>query len=221
MNGEARTADVVDLLEAIQNVADQTGLRPEHVVVRDGKSFVLYAGLLDLAHRTGLIGITTEVVAIPDASNDWTAVVRAVATRLVREVGGSARTEVYTGIGDANESNTNRVIAPHRIRLAETRAKARALRDMVNVGVASLEELGGAPEQQAASAQPVPARPVPATRAPSTSQGGSEPATDRQRWLVQKLANEQGVAVPPGTYDTKDRAREVIDRLLKKGDAPR
>ncbi len=48
----------------------------------------------------------------------------------------------FTGIGDASPDNVGRTIAPHIIRMAETRAKARALRDAVNIGVTALEELG-------------------------------------------------------------------------------
>ena len=48
----------------------------------------------------------------------------------------------FAGIGDADPENVNRKIAPHIIRMAETRAKARALRDAVNIGLVSLEELG-------------------------------------------------------------------------------
>ena len=48
----------------------------------------------------------------------------------------------FSGIGDANPANTSRAIAVHSIRMAETRAKARALRDLLNVGgYCSVEEL--------------------------------------------------------------------------------
>lgn len=49
----------------------------------------------------------------------------------------------FDGIGDANPENVNSFIVPHLIRMAETRAKARALRDAVNIGVVWFEELAG------------------------------------------------------------------------------
>lgn len=52
----------------------------------------------------------------------------------------------FGGLGDANPGNVNRRVAAHLIRMAETRAKARALRDAVNIGVVALEELGGEDE---------------------------------------------------------------------------
>ena len=49
--------------------------------------------------------------------------------------------EVFSDIGDANPGNCQELIAKHLIRMASTRAKGRALRDMCNIGIACLEEL--------------------------------------------------------------------------------
>jgi hypothetical protein len=109
-------------------------VREEYMIERQGKRFVLYAGLLEEAHSRGLRSIETDLLQVPDAGNGEVAIVRAV----VRTEDGK-----FTGIGDASPENVNRNIAPHVIRMAETRAKARALRDAINVGVTAFEELGG------------------------------------------------------------------------------
>jgi hypothetical protein len=109
-------------------------MREEYMIERGGKRFVLYAGLLEEAHSRGLRSIETDLLQVPYADNGEVAIVRAV----VRTEDGK-----YTGIGDASPENVNQTIAPHLIRMAETRAKARALRDAINVGVTAFEELGG------------------------------------------------------------------------------
>jgi len=109
-------------------------MREEYMIERQGKRFVLYAGLLEEAHSRGLRSIETELLQVPDPGNGEVAIVKAV----VRTEDGK-----FTGIGDASPENVNRNIAPHVIRMAETRAKARALRDAINVGVTAFEELGG------------------------------------------------------------------------------
>src|SRR5579864_5438873 len=101
-------------------------MKKEFIVNRQGKDFVLYAGLLDQAHREGLKRITTQLLQAPTAENGQLAIVHA---EVETEKG------LFTGIGDASPQNVSRMIVVHSVRMAETRAKARALRDAINVGV--------------------------------------------------------------------------------------
>jgi len=107
-------------------------MKKEFIVERNGKSFVLYAGLLDEAHTQGLNEIYTELIQVPDEANGQVAIARA---RVRTEKG------CFSGIGDASPANVSNMLSTCLIRMAETRAKARAFRDAVNVGMAALEEL--------------------------------------------------------------------------------
>ena len=113
------------------------------MITRQGKQYVLFAGLLDEAHSLGLRGIDTDLIQVPDESNGNVAIVKATA-----EMEDGRR---FSGIGDASPGNVGRNIAPHLIRMAETRAKARALRDAVNVGATALEELSDGDDAPPAS----------------------------------------------------------------------
>ncbi len=168
-------------------------MRDEFLIIRGGKQYVLFQGLLDEAHNRGLRGIDTELVQVPDASNGQVAIVKATA-----EMGGGEDgegTRRFSGIGDASPENVGRNIVPHIIRMAETRAKARALRDAVNVGATALEELSDGDDSGAPPAQPSP-RPTPirTEQAPSPaapSGGGSErKARKSQVDLLKTLAVE-------------------------------
>lgn len=130
-------------------------MKPEFLINRQGKTFVLYAGLLDLAHEKGLQSIDTQAITVTAT----VALFKATVTL--------ADGRVFVGHADATPDNVGRNIAPHFIRMAETRAKARALRDALNIGAASLEELGGDEE---APAPTVPRAITPARREPEGPQ---------------------------------------------------
>lgn len=134
------------------------------VVNRDGKDFVLYAGLVDMLHQLsdGFFDVTTDLRQVPSKDNGDTAIVTARVLVFDPERPDVVR-RTANGIGDANPGNVTRMMAPHLIRMAETRAVARALRLLTNVAMTTREELGpdgGEPED----APPAPAE-RPASRA--------------------------------------------------------
>ena len=113
--------------------ADQQLVRTVDVHDRVGnvvgsKDVVLYAGLLSQAHEEGLLKVCTSILQIPTEENGRLAIVKAE----VQTAKG-----LFEAVGDACPENVDEFLAPHLIRVAETRAKARALRDAVNVGVVS------------------------------------------------------------------------------------
>jgi hypothetical protein len=99
-----------------------------------GKDFVLYSGLLDLAHQKGIKSITVEAIQFPTKENGMEAICKATTE--------AANGEVFTDWGDANPRNVNSTVANHVLRMASTRAKARTFRDFTNIGMTCLEELG-------------------------------------------------------------------------------
>jgi hypothetical protein len=109
-------------------------LDPRFITNLKGKDFVLYTGLLDLGHQIGIQSLYIEAIQFPTKDNGNEAICKATLT--------SIDGRVFTEIGDANPKNVNKLIAEHVIRMAATRAKARALRDMTNIGMTCLEELG-------------------------------------------------------------------------------
>ena len=134
-------------------------LNKEFIVNLQGKDFVTYNGLVDLAHQLELKSITTEIIQFPTDENNNQCIVKAVATTF--------NEMTFEGYGDADPTNVNRMIAKHLIRMAETRAKARALRDLTNVGMTAFEELG---EQEDDTPQKGPSTP----QKPSNGKGISE-----------------------------------------------
>lgn len=156
-------------------------MKREFMVERNGRTFVLYAGLLDEAHRQGLKSITTRLIQVPGPDNGYTAICQAVV---------ETSKGVFSGIGDASPENVPPQMRMHLIRMAETRAKARALRDAVNVGVAALEEL--ADEAEAIEAE-----------APTRRAGRS---------ATRSLPGEEAMAGGPAATEAQMRAIRAIGR---------
>ena len=110
-------------------------MREEFFITRQGKQYVLFAGLLDEAHSRGLSEIDTELIQVPEEANGQVAITKAtVVIEKADQQTGEVLQSTFTGIGDASPQNVSRNIVPHLIRMSETRAKARALRDAANVG---------------------------------------------------------------------------------------
>jgi len=112
----------------------QPKLDPRFIVQIDNQDFAKYAGLLDLAHQRRLTSLDVEILQFPTKDNGMMAICKAHAK--------TAMGDVFSDIGDANSANCHYKVVKHLLRIASTRAKARALRDLTNIGMTCLEELG-------------------------------------------------------------------------------
>ena len=194
------------------------------------KEVVTYPGLLSKAHEEGLQRVATKLLQIPSDENGRTAIAKA----LVETTKGR-----FEGIGDASPENVSTFIAPHLIRMAETRAKARALRDAVNIGIVSFEELDGDGilpngSDLGSGAVTAPARPMrnngrPAAESKATrGNGNGALMTEAQRRYLFRILAGQGIEndaahdylkeyfeVASLQQVTKEQATVAIDHLLK------
>lgn len=159
------------------------------IINLQGKSFVTYEGLLDLAHQRNLISLEVEIIQIPDQENNMTAICQAIAT---------TEREKFQDIGDASPQSVNSGLVPHLIRMASTRAKARVLRDLTNVGMTAVEELSMEDS---------------AVRESNEGYQEQEPPTPRQLETIKKLADELN---HPVDYDSlnKRTAGSLISQLI-------
>lgn len=104
------------------------------VVTQGGDDHVTHEGLIDMAHRDGLALTYTEPVSVPSAEE--TGAGEPVVFRAIV----ATRRGVFTAYGDANPNDT---MVDATIRMAETRALSRALRQAVNIGAATAPEMPG------------------------------------------------------------------------------
>ncbi len=119
--------------EQVPPSASRSATRPaNHTINLNGKEYILFAGLLDEAHRQGLNAVKTCLLHVPTREQPLAVVSAEVTT-------GKG---TFHGLGDASPDNVNEWIAPHLIRMAETRAVARAFRFATNISMTAFEELG-------------------------------------------------------------------------------
>ncbi|OLS03296.1 hypothetical protein [Tissierella creatinophila] len=169
-------------------------INEKFIINLQGKSFVTYEGLLDLAHQIGLVSLEVDLVQFPSEENNMTAIARAVAT---------TQKGRFSDIGDASPRSVNSMLAPHIIRMASTRAKARALRDLTNVGMTAVEELSM--EEGVAEGE---------DHYGTVESPSSDPPTKRQIETIKKLADDLNKEI---NYDTlnKRTAGTLIGKLLE------
>lgn len=165
-------------------------INEKFIINLQGKSYVTYEGLLDLAHQKNLKSIVVELIQAPTPENNMTAICRATAT---------TENESFTDIGDASPQSVNSNIVPHIIRMASTRAKARVLRDLTNVSMTAIEEL--ALDDNIIEDKNI------------NTYTEEEPPTKRQIDTIKKLSEELNM---PVNYDqlTKKSAGNLISKMI-------
>ena len=122
-------AQAVQVVQTPVAPARQVTIPREFITTIHGKEFVQFAGLLAMAHAQGLTSLTAELVSV---THDL-ALARARAT--------FADGRTFTEAADATPDNVNAGVRKHFARCALTRAKARALRDALNISTCAVEEL--------------------------------------------------------------------------------
>lgn len=101
----------------------------QYIAHLHGKPFVRYAGLLALAHERGLVSLKARLISVTGE------------LALAEAEAVFADGQTYSECADATPQNVPPHIRPHVPRMALTRAKARCLRDALNIGMTALEEL--------------------------------------------------------------------------------
>ena len=104
-----------------------------HVITLNNKEYITHIGLLDLAHKAGMQGWSTDPI------HEWSDPSKDKYCVKARVWDGEGRE--FTGIGDASPKNLNSMILAAAPRMAETRAINRALRALVNHGATTADEM--------------------------------------------------------------------------------
>jgi hypothetical protein len=179
----------------------------QFILLIEGKSVVLYAGLLHVAQEEGIKELSVSIQQIPSIENGQTAIASAKAV--------TSDGSVFIDVGDASpESVGDDKFVPHLLRVASTRAKARVLRDAYGITMTSVEELvtDRTPPKNEDSHGAQRAR-------PRLVSNREEPATDKQMMVLHSLAlqlNFTNEEILKLDSLTKQQASQTITELSGK-----
>jgi len=125
-----------------------------HVIQLGNNNYVKYSGLVAIAHMKGIKGIKTEILIqdvkaedrITEEESEEGPVKTIIKTIkpcrvMIRATVYGHDGEEFTSIATATQYNLKKNMLPYLYEMAETRAKARALRDFVGIGLTAWEEL--------------------------------------------------------------------------------
>lgn len=126
---EVQTVDVENKNEAL-SIEDKR-FREKYITIFEGNDLISYEGLRKLAHDK-IQKIFVNMISIPDETRRY-----AIARATVYSTDG----KIWQAIGDASHENCAPEVVPYLIRIAEIRAKGRAMREMLGLDIIMLEEV--------------------------------------------------------------------------------
>ena len=174
-----------------------------------GREFCLYGGLLQMAHQKGLLRVEVTPIQYPTEENGMEAICLATVE--------SKSGEIFTEVGDANPKNVTPMIADHILRMAATRSKARAFRDMVAIDITCLEELGD-PEKVIPNDLPS-AKPRNQKKAPAKSVAKPEPKTQDPADSDQSPSEPEQKETPVASKNNPKPEKKQDDKPVKFSEA--
>lgn len=114
----------------VETVKKKETEEKSHIVKISGKDFMTYEGLLKKAHAKGKFSM--QIIGSwvsEDMKRAWCKV------RL------TFKDQTFDGFGSSTPENTGTMTQSHPVEMAHTRAKGRAFRDFLNIGMVMVEEL--------------------------------------------------------------------------------
>lgn len=169
------------------------GFPPDGLINQHGKAYITHVGLVWLANHRGKPWNGTIV----DHEIKWNQNGEPIAAKVVYRVWDDE--QEHTDIGDATLRNVGKMIIPHLIRMASTRAQNRALRAFVGYAGCTADELEIG-DSYASNSEPIEA---PSQAAPSQPAPRQEPRMS----VVPSGGEPQCPKCSSGVYDNRATAQ--------------